>query len=53
MSHQIDIPFKTLKKSVELMDLSNDAIELGNHNCISDAGVNENILVCIWSLLQC
>ena len=37
--HVTDIPFKTLKKSVELMDLSNDAIELGNHNCISDAGV--------------
>ena len=37
--HVTDIPFKTLKKSKELMSLSNEAIEIGNHNCISDAGV--------------
>ena len=37
--HVTDVPFQTLKKSKELMDLSNRALDIGNKNCISDAGV--------------
>ena len=37
--HVTDVPLQTLKKSKELMDLSNRAIDIGNKNCISDAGV--------------
>ena len=36
--HVTDIPFQTLKKSKELMDLSNSTLDIGNKNCISDAG---------------
>ena len=37
--HVTDVPLQTLKKSKQLMDLSNSALDIGNKNCISDAGV--------------
>ena len=37
--HVTDVPLQTLKKSKELMSLSNSALDIGNKNCISDAGV--------------